>query len=418
MVFVCRRERHNDCRIPERGVRHLLVTQDYLPDLGGTARRHLELVRRYPEPMSVSTVAAPAVIDGMSRPPADIARCDAAEEYLIERQPFSFAHAKWFLNQIRWGRWLVQRCRDRVDVMHCGNIRPVGDAVWWAHKRLRIPYVVYVSGDDLLREQNGIRASRLRRRIARLILGDAAGIVTTSAWCAELTRNVLGELGIDHPPPVAAIDLGTDPRLFHPARDTGTLRQRWGIRRAPIMLTVARLVPHKGQDTGIRVLAQLRHEFPTLRYVLVGDGVDEPRLRNLAAELDVMGLVGFAGSMRDDELPEAYATATVYFGASRRDGVDVEGLGLSFVEAAASGLPVVAGDAGGVHSTVRHGETGFVVDPLDVDALADAVALLLRDEERRNAMSIAGRAAVETHYNWQRVADETARFVEECVARG
>lgn len=396
-------------------MRHLLVTQDYLPDLGGIARRHLELVRRYPEPMSVSTVAAPAAV---SYTPADIARCDAAEEYLIERQSFSFAHAKWFLSEMRWARWLVHRCRDRVDVMHCGNIRPVGYAVWWAHKRVRIPYVVYVNGGDLLREQRCIRASWLRRRTARLILGDAAGIVATSAWCAELARNLLAELGVDHPPPVAAIDLGTDPQLFHPARDTGALRQRWGIRRAPIMLTVARLVPHKGQDTGIRVLARLRHEFPTLRYILVGDGVDEPRLRNLAAELDVMGLVGFAGSMRDDELPEAYATATVYFGASRRDGVDVEGFGLSFVEAAASGLPVVAGDAGGVRSTVRHEETGFVVNPLDVDALTDAVALLLRDEERRNAMSIAGRAAVETHYNWQRVADETARFVEECVARG
>jgi glycosyltransferase involved in cell wall biosynthesis len=389
-------------------VKHLFVTQDFLPDLGGMARRHVELVRWYPEPMSVSTVAA-----------AHADRYDAAEDYLIERQPFSFARAKWFLSQMRWARWLVARCRGRVHVIHCANIRPVGYAVWWAHKRLRIPYVVYVNGGDLLREQVKARSSWLKRRTARLILGDAAGIVATSLWCADLARRVMDEVGISAPPPVAALDLGTDPEQFHPARDTGTLRVRWGIRRAPIILTVARLVPHKGQDMGIRALARLRHEFPTARYVLVGEGVDEARLRNLAAELDVINLVGFAGPMRDDELPEAYATSTVYLGASRVDsGINAEGFGISFLEASASGLPIVAGDSGGVRSAVRDGETGFVVDPLDLDAITDALGRLLRDETLRATMGDAGRCAVETHYNWQRVANDTARFVSACVAHG
>lgn len=386
-------------------VKHLFVTQDYLPDLGGMARRHAELVRRYPEPMSVSTVAAP-----------EGARYDAAEDYAIERQPFGFNRANRFLNQVRWARWLVDRCRDRVSVMHCGNIRPVGYAVWWAHKRLRIPYVVYVNGGDLLREREKAAKSALKRRTARLILGDAAGIVGTSAWVAELAREVMREVGISEPPPVAALDLGTDPERFRPGIDTGTLRQRWGIRRAPIIVTVARLVPHKGQDVGIQALARLRDEFPTLRYVLVGEGHDETRLRNLAAQLDVMDRVGFAGPMRDDELPEAYATSTVYLGASRIDkSINVEGFGISFIEASAAGLPIVAGDSGGVRSAVRDGETGFVVDPTDVDAVAGALATLLRDDELRATMGAAGRTAVETHYNWQRVAVDTARFVRDCV---
>jgi len=390
-----------------RIVKHLLVTQDFLPDLGGMARRHVELVRRYPEPMSVSTVAAP-----------DAARYDAAEEYAIERQPFTFARANRFSNQARWARGLVKRCRDRIQVLHCGNIRPVGYAVWWAHKRLRIPYVVYVNGGDLLRERVKARKSALKRRTARLILGDAAGIVATSAWCADLAREVMREVGITSPPPVAALDLGTDPVRFRPGNDTGTLRLRWGIRRAPIVVTVARLVPHKGQDIGIRALARLRDEFPTLRYVLVGEGHDEARLRNLAAELDVMDRVGFAGPMRDDELPEAYATSTVYLGASRIDNqINAEGFGISFIEASACALPIVAGDSGGVRSAVRDGETGFVVNPTDVDAVAEALATLLRDVSLRDTMGVAGRKAVETHYNWQRVADDTARFVRECVSR-
>jgi phosphatidylinositol alpha-1,6-mannosyltransferase len=371
------------------------------------ARRHVELVRRYPEAMSVSTVGAP-----------DADRYDRVEEAVIARQPFPFSRANRFLNQVRWARWLVHRCRENVHVLHCGNIRPVGYAVWWAHKRLRIPYVVYVNGGDLLRERQKSRTSALKRRTSRLILGDAAGIVATSQWCADLARDVMREIGVSAPPPVAALDLGTDPTQFRPDRDTGTLRTRWGIRRAPILLTVARLVPHKGQDAGIRVLAKLHEEFPDLRYILVGEGHDEARLRNLAADLDVMHLVGFAGPMRDDELPEAYATSTVYLGASRVDSeINAEGFGIAFIEAAACGLPVVAGDSGGVRSAVRDGETGFVVDPSDVDAMVDAVGRLLRDDDLRMAMAAAGRRAVETHYNWDRVAHDTHQFVKDCVSR-
>jgi phosphatidylinositol alpha-1,6-mannosyltransferase len=371
------------------------------------ARRHLELVRRYPESMCVSTVASSVA-----------ARYDSAEDYLIERQPFAFENAKTFLNQVRWARWLGPRCRDRIDVIHCGNIRPVGYAVWWTHKRLRIPYMLYVNGGDLLRERAKARTSSLKRRTARLIMGDAAGIVATSQWCADLAREVMAEVGITVPPPVAALDLGTDPMQFHPNHDTGTLRARWGIRRAPILLTVARLVPHKGQDTCIRALARLRTEFPHLRYILVGEGADEPRLRNLAADLDVMNLVGFAGPMRDDELPEAYATSDIYVGMSRIDQeINAEGFGISFIEASASGLPVVAGDSGGVRSAVRDGETGFVLDPNDVDGLVDILRTLLQSLELRARIGAAGRHAVETHYNWQRVADDTAAFTHACVGR-
>ncbi len=389
-------------------VRHMFVTQDFSPDLGGMARRHVELVRYYPEPMSVSTVATP-----------DAAKYGLGDDYLVERQPFNFARAKRFANQMRWARWLVKRCSNRVQVIHCGNIRPAGYAVWWAHKRLRIPYVVYVNGGDLLREREKAQRSALKRRTARLIMGDSAGIVATSEWVAQLARDVMKEVGISTPPPVAALDLGTDPNQFGPDRDSGTLRQRWGVRRAPIVLTVARLVPHKGQDVGIRALASLRDEFPDLRYVLVGEGPDEARLRNLAADLDVMDRVGFAGPMRDDELPEAYSTSTIYLGASRVDrAINVEGFGISFLEASAAELPIVAGDSGGIRSAVRDGETGIIVDPNDVAAVAGAIRTLLRDEELRARMGAAGRAAVETHYNWPRVADETARFVRECVSRG
>ena len=388
-------------------MKHLFVTQDFTPDLGGMARRHAELISRFGESIFVSTVSAPG---------SDTA--DRAVDYRIERQPFTFAQAKRFTNQIRWARWLVRQGRDHVNVLHCGNIRPNGYAVWWAHKRLRIPYLVYVNGGDLLREQQKAAKSWRVRTTARLILGDAAGIVANSAWVADLASTVIRDIGITDIPPIAAIDLGTDPLRFSPRHDTGALRTRWGVRRGPLLITVARLVPHKGQDVGIRALARLRKEFPTLRYVLIGEGDDEARLRNLAADLDVMDIVGFAGEMRDDELPEAYATATIYLGLSRVDNaINAEGFGISFVEASASGLPVIAGDSGGVRAAVRDGETGIVVNPTDIDAVVTAVGDLLRNEERRRALGQAGRKAVETYYNWDRVAQETLEFTHACVGR-
>jgi phosphatidylinositol alpha-1,6-mannosyltransferase len=121
--------------------------------------------------------------------------------------------------------------------------------------------------------------------------------------------------------------------------------------------------------------------------------------------------------LTDAEIAEAYATATVYVGPSRLDrGINVEGFGISFVEAGASGTPSVAGDSGGVRSAVRDGETGFVVPPQDIKAIAAALRTLLADPARCEAMGRAARAAVESHYNWARVGRETRAFAEQVAA--
>ncbi|MFN2637526.1 MAG: glycosyltransferase family 4 protein [Gemmatimonadaceae bacterium] len=391
---------------------HLFVTQDYAPDLGGMARRHVELCRRFGDGedtiMSVSTVGS-----------RQAASFDVNERYRIYRQPFPFDRAHRFSNQLRWARWLTSRSAPKLDVLHCGNIRPVGYAVRWTNRRLKTPYLVYVNGGDLLRERMKAARSPLKRQTARSILGHSSGIVATSKWVADLARDVMTQVGVENPPPVAALDLGTDPVRFNPSVDTGALRRRWGVADAPIMITVARLVPHKGQDMGIRALAQLTRDFPGLRYVLVGEGHDEQRLRALAKELGLADKVGFVGPMRDDELPEAYATSTIYLGASRVDNeINVEGFGISFLEAGASGVPSVAGDSGGVRSAVRDGETGIVVPPSDVDAIADAIRVLLLNPDRRRQMGRMARHAVETHYNWDRVARDTREFTTQVIRTG
>ena len=372
------------------------------------ARRHVELCRRFADSTSsieVSTITKP-----------DASAFDSGEGYPIHRQPFKASEANRFLNQLRWGAWLDRHCRNRIDVIHCGNIRPVGYAVTLPAIRSGLPYVVYVNGGDLLRELRKSKESRLKRAGARRILGSAAGIVTNSKWTAELTGEVMEAAGIKNVPPVGVFDLGTDPAQFHPSRDTGELRARWRVGNAPLLITVARLVPHKGQDFAIRALAALTDEFPDLRYVIVGKGHDDQRLRDLARDLGVSDRVIFAGQLSDAEISEAYATSTLYVGLSRIDSeINAEGFGISFVEAGASGVPSIAGDSGGVRSAVRDSETGIVVPPTDVASITAAIASLLRDDDRRRSMGQAARHAVETHYNWDRVARDTREFTYSVV---
>ena len=382
---------------------HLFVTQDYAPDLGGMARRHVELCRHFGTAntrIEVSTVSAEAA-----------EAFDSKEPYPIYRQPFAFPKAKLFMNQLRWARWLSARRPGSVEVFHCGNIRPCGYAVFLAHLARRIPYLLYVNGGDLLREQQGISSSARKRLTGRRLFGASSGIVATSAWVGSLAAEVMRDLGITEPPPIGTFDLGTDPEFFRPTRDVGKLRAQWRIGNDPMLLTVARLVPHKGQDAVLRVLAALKDEFPNLRYVMVGRGPDEQRLRELSATLHVSDRTIFAGALTDDEVAEAYATATIYLGLSRIDqAINAEGFGISFLEAAASGLPVIAGDSGGVRSAVREGENGFIIPPLAIDAAVTLVRALLLDPSRRRALGETGRLLVEKHYNWERVARDTREF--------
>jgi len=389
-------------------MRHLFVTVDYPPDLGGMARRHVELCRRLAnEGVIVSTVAA-----------ANAQRFDQEEPYRITREPFTFQGAKTATNRWRWARSIARRAAES-DVIHCGNIRPCGYPLLMARRGAvsRAPYLVYVNGSDLLQECEKITASAVKRWFVRRLLGRCAGIVANSAWTAETAWALCETLGIDAADRIATIDLGTDPDQFRPDNDRGALRASLGWQGLCVALTVARLVPHKGQDVALRAMAAVVREHPTLRYLVIGDGPNEAALRRLASDLGVADRVAFAGPMSDQDVAEAYATSDVYIGLSRQDGKAIEGFGISFVEASASGLPIIAGDSGGVRSAVRDGETGVVVKPNDADAVASALRQLLANPDRRKALGRAGRRAVETHYNWDRVARETTEFAERAVRR-
>ena len=199
---------------------------------------------------------------------------------------------------------------------------------------------------------------------------------------------------------------GVDTAVFHPGAGGVAVRARHGLTDRPVVVCVSRLVPRKGQDVLIRALPELRRRVPGTALLLVGGGPDAPRLQRLAAEHGVAGDVVLTGSVPWQELPAHYDAGDVFAMPcrTRRAGLEVEGLGIVFLEASATGLPVVAGRSGGSPDAVLDGRTGHVVDGRSVAEVTDAVAGLLADPERARALGRAGRAWVEREWRWDVLA--------------
>jgi phosphatidylinositol alpha-1,6-mannosyltransferase len=212
--------------------------------------------------------------------------------------------------------------------------------------------------------------------------------------------------------PVSVLYPGADLTRFRPDLPTAELRERYGLRDRPVVVCVSRLVSRKGQDVLIRALPEIRRRAPDATLVIVGGGPAEPRLRALAAAAPA-GSVVFTGQVDEDELPAHYALGDVFAMPcrTRLAGMEVEGWGNVFIEAAACGRPVVVGDSGGARESLVDGETGVLVDGRDGRAVAAAVGELLADPGLARAMGDAGRARVERDHDWTAVAGTLAGWL-------
>ncbi|MCU1599809.1 MAG: glycosyl transferase family 1 [Frankiales bacterium] len=203
--------------------------------------------------------------------------------------------------------------------------------------------------------------------------------------------------------PVDLLPPGVDSSAFRPGSGGEQVRRRLGLSDRPVVVCVSRLVPRKGQDVLIRALPAIRRRVPETALLLVGGGPHAPKLRELAASAGVADDVMMTGSVPWEELPAHHDAGDVFAMPcrSRYRDLEVEGLGIVFLEASASGKPVVAGDSGGAPEAVRDGETGYVVDGTSVEQVADRVASLLEDPSLARAMGAAGRAWVQQAWTWE-----------------
>jgi phosphatidylinositol alpha-1,6-mannosyltransferase len=213
--------------------------------------------------------------------------------------------------------------------------------------------------------------------------------------------------------PITVVPPGVDVDRFHPLDQAGrdAARISFGLPvDAELIVSISRLVPRKGFDVAIRAAARLQASRPDLLLAIAGGGRDEARLRRLAAELGAP--VRFLGRVSNEALPALYGCADLYamLCRNRWGGLEQEGFGIVFVEAAACGVPQIAGASGGAAEAVAHGETGLVIDrPDDVDAVADAMRSLLDDPVRRRAMGEAGRRRAVAEFSYDVLAERLGR---------
>lgn len=236
------------------------------------------------------------------------------------------------------------------------------------------------------------------------VIGNSVDTVT---YVSKYTRGRFASAfgaraALEHVPP------GVDTDRFAPdAAARAELRARYGLGDRPTILCLSRLVPRKGQDFLIRSIRGVRERVDGAVLVIVGGGPYEGTLRDLAKKYDVVDHVIFTGTVPSAELAAHHTIADVFAMPSRTRGagLDVEGLGIVYLEASASGVPVVAGMSGGAPETVLQNKTGLVVDGRSVEQITDALVRVLSDPTLAASMGNAGRAWVEKSWRWDTLAE-------------
>jgi phosphatidylinositol alpha-1,6-mannosyltransferase len=273
------------------------------------------------------------------------------------------------------------------------------------HRRQAIPYAGFTHGLEL----TGALVPGLLRPIGR----DAVLLTSASEWAR---RKLEGAFGRDMP----VLPSGIDTARFHPGVSDAEVRRRHALGSAPVICCVSRLVPRKGQDMLIRALPAVLRSVPDARLLIVGSGPYDGTLRTLAARQGVADRVVLAGAAPYEELAAYFRAGNVFAMPCRARwfGFDIEALGAVFLQAAAVGRPVIAGDSGGAPEAVKHGETGLVVDPTRPEPLAEALIGLLKDPAHAEAMGRAGAEWMHREWTWEHMSARLKNLLQEAIGRG
>ncbi|MFI8290886.1 glycosyltransferase family 4 protein [Streptomyces sp. NPDC085614] len=300
----------------------------------------------------------------------------------------------------------------RVTARAAGLLREHGcTSVWFgaaAPLGLMAPALRRAGARRLVATTHGHEAGWAQLPAARQLLRRIGEGTDTITYLGEYTRSRIATALT----PAAAgrmvqLPPGVDEKTFHPGSGGEAVRERLGLSDRPVVACVSRLVPRKGQDTLILAMPDILRRVPDAVLLIVGGGPYEDDLRRLARETGVAGSVRFTGAVPWEELPAHYGAGDVFAMPcrTRRGGLDVEGLGIVYLEASATGLPVVAGDSGGAPDAVLDGETGWVVRGGIPEESADRIATLLLDPELRRRMGERGRRWVEDRWRWDLLAE-------------
>ncbi len=371
--------------------RHLLVTNDFPPKVGGIQSYLWDLWSRL-DPASFVVLTATSDDDATT-----FDAVQASRGVRIERVPGSLL----FFPSPQVHRDIDDCVRTHgIDLVLLDPALPLG----LLGPRLGVAYVVILHGAEVTVPG---RLPFARAALAR-VLHDASIVVSAGRYPAAEGRRVVPDLAA----PLVEIPPGVDTTAVAPfkAGERRAARARLGLPpTGPLLASVSRLVPRKGMDVLIEAADRLAPSYPDLVVAIGGDGRERHRLERLAAAslVDVRVL----GRVSDDDRAALLGAADVFVMACRNrwGGLEQEGFGIVFLEAAAFGVPQVAGDSGGATEAVLDGETGLVVhDPSDPGAVAEAIRTLLADPPLRRRMGRAARSRVQESFDTDVLASRLA----------
>jgi phosphatidyl-myo-inositol dimannoside synthase len=373
--------------------RVLLVTNDFPPRRGGIQSYLHDLVTRLTASGEHTlTVYAPQWKG------AD--EFDAVAGYRVVRHPGTL-----MLPVPTVDRRMRRLIREHaIDAVWFGAAAPLGLLAGSARKAGAQRVLASTHGHEVGWSMLPGARSVLRR------IGDDSDVVTyVSRYTRGRFASAFGpKAALEHLPP------GVDTERFRPDRASREeMRTRFRLGERPTVVCLSRLVPRKGQDMLIRALPEIRQRVDGAALVIAGGGPYLDTLRGLAEQSGVTEHVTFTGGVPSADLPAFHAMADVFAMPcrTRGAGLDVEGLGIVFLEASAAGVPVVAGSSGGAPETVQHNKTGVVVDGRSVTQIAEAVSDLLADPDRAAAMGAAGREWVNRHWCWDDMAGRLSGLI-------
>ncbi len=362
-------------------MKHLLVTNDFPPKIGGIQSLLWEWWRRLP-PDSFAVLTSPY---------AGTEEFDAAQPFLVRRtrEPVLLPHP-WMVSRIN-----AMAREVGAELVVLDPALPLG----LVGPSLDLPYDVVLHGAEVTVPG---RLPGSKQALAH-VLRRARHIVAAGGYPAAE-----GERAAGRSLPITIVPPGVDTERFHPltAAERSAARGHFGIAdEAELVVGISRLVPRKGFDTAVRAAALLHKSRPDLVLAIAGGGRDAERLQGLAESLKAP--VRFLGRVPNDDLPRLYGCADVYtmLCRNRWGGLEQEGFGIVFLEAAACAVPQVAGHSGGAAEAVADGETGFVIrQPDDPREVATAIERLLDDPELRARMGAAGRERAVREFSYDVLA--------------
>jgi len=316
----------------------------------------------------------------------------------LKQSPWLWIEVPFYFVSMIWRCYRLLQ-RHRVDVICAHWILPqgvVGAVIRGFHKA---PLMVTAHGSDMFRFDG-----RLGNALKRFVLRRVDSCSANSQYTSRQVNLLSPQLNVE------IIPMGVDPVSFSTEKKV-TVRKTLGI-DGEFLLFVGRLVPEKGPLYLLKALPLVLERFPRAQLVLAGGGTQRQELERLAEDLSITHAVRFLGRIPHRELACYYSAADVFVGPSL-----VEGLGIVFLEAAASGLPIVGSRVGGVTDILIDGITGIEVEPANSRQLAEAIIHLLDNSELRRTLANTARQHVEQHFTWRQVALCYDRLLRETIQR-